>query len=230
MVSLIILLASVGLVLGHTGQKWHSNRYLDLLYGVTANLTCADEGFSPWEDVEEFRFLWILPNTKVLNDTTVLDNQHYSWMNNGASLLIYNIDRPDFGIYHCLVQTLSNNIHTVVKLGININGPYFGNLWEIYSPNMKIGLISGFVVLVVMSMFCYNYDQFQAKHDLKEKTIERPTVMAPNRNDENTLREMFYKNPVFVDDTEQIKITQDELDHSNNINVSAEIAEVKSSL
>ncbi|KAH9495997.1 hypothetical protein Btru_014848 [Bulinus truncatus] len=231
MVHRIIFCLTAGVLLGRV--ECHISQYQELLYGVTANLTCADDRFSP-EEISDgpFRYLWILPNTEVLNETKVAANQHYSIQSNGSVLLIHNIDKPDFGVYHCLVQKYPDNIYAVVKLGININGPFFGNLWELYAYNLKIGIISGIIVLIVMGMFCYNYDQFQSKHDRPElKEMHKDRSATSPQQDNLHPREMFYKNPVFVDDDHCCKVQDNQKQaESNNIHVSAEISDAKTNL
>lgn len=166
----------------------------NLLYGSTAVLRCADESFNP-SHFTSARFQWILPSTSIINESSPFDSRHYSFHDNGSTLVVNAIDKPDFGWYHCLVLTDPFSVHATVRLGVNVNGPYFGDLLEKYSSNMKTGLAAGGVVFIVMAMFCFNYDQFQARHDRPRAA----TLTSPTKRDPSS-QEMCCINNGFVND------------------------------
>lgn len=115
-------------------------------------------------------------------------------------MLIRDIEKSDFGFYLCLVTLGSQpSVFTVIKLGVNIEGPYFGDLWEKYLPNLRTGLVASGVTFVVMSMFCYNLMQFQNRHDKPCKTQPSAITDFSERSCSSagsTIKS--YSNPAFV--------------------------------
>ncbi|CAL1540994.1 unnamed protein product [Lymnaea stagnalis] len=197
-------------------------RYQNLIYGSTATLICADETFSPF-DFPSASFQWILPSTSIINESTPHDSRHYSFSNNGSTLTVNNIDKPDFGLYYCLVLTRPFTVHATVRLGVNINGPYFGDLMERYATNMKMGLAAGGVMFLIMAMFCFNYDQFQARHD-KPRGLTNAKSSRP-KQDLNS-QELCHVNSGFVDDATTAGASPEDEGVHNWVNKSVLVSEV----
>ncbi|XP_059151172.1 uncharacterized protein LOC131937625 [Physella acuta] len=180
--------------------------YQQLLYGSTANLTCRSHDFRPSHHVTE-RYQWMLPSNHLIDVNTIddMNDDRYELWNNGSILLVKNIDKEDFGFYFCLVMLgEQKSVQRIVKLGINVDGPYFGDMWDKYSGNLKTGLISGGIVALVMAMFCYNYDQYQAKHDKPAVRQTTNNVHFPNSHSIGT----DHINPVYIED-ESLEMSPD---------------------
>ena len=99
----------------------------------------------------------LVPSSSVSNMSN-----HYTVLNNGTSLIISDVDRPDFGLYLCLVS-IDGVIKASVRWTVNKDGPYYGDLWAKYWPQAKIGLLSGAAVFIFLSMLCINLDQVGKK-------------------------------------------------------------------
>lgn len=96
---------------------------------------------------------WILPNTSVIADNSALDERvkivspdQYTF-----NLFIAWITDEDYGVYHCFM--IWNNINyqsSVIRVGLNEDGPYYKEKLEQFERNVLIGCIAaGGVVLIV---------------------------------------------------------------------------------
>uniref|UniRef100_A0A0B7A588 Ig-like domain-containing protein n=1 Tax=Arion vulgaris TaxID=1028688 RepID=A0A0B7A588_9EUPU len=164
MVTLLFMISAI------TGSEYGTKNWNQkLMYKATANLTCEDANFDPMRQ-QDANYHWLLPSGEVVGIVTQPSNDRYNFVNNGSTLLIKSIDKTDFGVYFCLVTTNSERlVYRSIKLGLNVDGPYFGDLWERYSPNLKMGFLASGVVFLIMSMFCYNLSQFQDRYDRPKK-------------------------------------------------------------
>ncbi|KAL3878667.1 hypothetical protein ACJMK2_030998 [Sinanodonta woodiana] len=97
---------------------------------------------------------WILPSGKVISD----DFQNTSHIHLGGSmnLTIQKIDDEDFGRYFCVI-VFKNQTINVVSHGLNVDGPFYGDLLERYRHNAMIGGIAAAVLFVVIAAFCVVY-------------------------------------------------------------------------
>ncbi|GFO11581.1 hypothetical protein PoB_003808600 [Plakobranchus ocellatus] len=181
------------------------SRDLKVLYDSNVNLTCADDKFNPLT-MHNATFQWLMPTGQVLDVSTLNVTGHFTLLDNGSTLIIEDVDRPDFGLYICLVSLPDSSgaysgIHFSVGWAVNIDGPYYGNMWDKYWPRAKIGLMAGAAVFVFMSMLCINLDQFQSHHEKREGEPVRVSLQ-PYFPDHKLTRDgpgTAYRNPLFND-------------------------------
>ncbi|XP_060605504.1 uncharacterized protein LOC132758003 [Ruditapes philippinarum] len=105
---------------------------------------------------------WIMPSSDVWltgSDTDVKDGQ-IAVRNNGFLLSIARLDDEDFGVYYCIVDTGVNGTQ-VVKIGINVDGPYYGPelTKELKHDAMVGGIAAGcalvlFIILWLLCAYC----------------------------------------------------------------------------
>ena len=57
----------------------------------------------------------------------------------GEEMTIFQVNKQDFGIYHSMMKTPEDKWY-LIKLGLNVRGPYYKDLWEKYKMNTIIGL------------------------------------------------------------------------------------------
>ena len=70
--------------------------------------------------------------------------------NNGQVINITRVDDPDFGYYTCVVHDKNTERDYVHRYGLNVNGAYFGDLFELRYKKM---LITGKFVIIIFSRF-----------------------------------------------------------------------------
>ncbi|XP_074657038.1 uncharacterized protein LOC141910215 [Tubulanus polymorphus] len=96
---------------------------------------------------------WILPDNKQVangyNDGKLIVT------NNGANLRIERVSAADTGFYHCLLVNGTQRL--LVKRGLNIYGPEWNNLAEVYKYGAFVGGIAAAVLLVLISGACLVY-------------------------------------------------------------------------
>lgn len=111
-----------------------------------------------------FVHLWILPSGELLR--IPFQNQdakdHIVVKDEGLVLVIDRIDDNDFGFYYC-VANFGGNETDVVKFGVNINGPYYG---QKYADDLKNNAIMGGIaagaslaVMIIIWVLCANCKQ-----------------------------------------------------------------------
>ena len=76
--------------------------------------------------------------------------------NDGYTMTILNVSTSDFGIYHCMMMTEEMEWY-LIKLGLNVRGPYYEDLWEKYRMNTIIGLSAclGFMLIAIVIIVIY---------------------------------------------------------------------------
>ena len=85
----------------------------------------------------------------------------------------------------------------LVKWGLNMQGPYFEDLWQKYQLNVIIGLSAsgGFVILVVLVMLIYTFRwQPPVSDDLTTNTIDA----FPTGNEPNYTSSLEYSQPDYL--------------------------------
>ncbi|XP_012935852.1 uncharacterized protein LOC106011282 [Aplysia californica] len=216
----IFFIAFIIVTTATSEQKWAR----EVLYGDTANLTCESHHFRPAQ-FRDAHFQWMFPNGEVVNPNSPPLDKHYSFNANGSILLVHDVDRDDFGLYFCLVSLPPNMlVHVAVRLGLNVNGPFYGDLNEKYQPRLKVGLFAGLVVFVVMSMLCFNLDQTQHRLDRPNTGSSKNKRRSPSYEEE-----MYQVNTAFQADEEKpvgIQL-ENQADQSDQITFSEEKVEVE---
>lgn len=137
-----------------------------VMYDKSFNLTCENKHYnmsaSPEMDKPRY-YYWILPNGAYLgtDGTEMVENERVFisgiGRNYGKILTIRKADDADYGIYNCLVKTHAQKFKLVARKGINVDGPYYGDLLDKYRTNIIIGVCAGGGLLVLCIIGCLVY-------------------------------------------------------------------------
>ena len=176
-------------------------------FGDDASLECKDR-FIPSPNPDHIQY-WILPNNRVLRRGEAHEvydpiDKSSVWrvIGDGSRINLTNIREAHFGVYHCVIE--STNIRTV-KVGLNYNGPYFGNLWSIYRRNVMIGGIASAVFLVIAATLYTIYKLRYRGEEEEEEQMRAYLSNGTSRYDDLILSpaqpdgygNAAYENPVY---------------------------------
>ncbi|ELU02408.1 hypothetical protein CAPTEDRAFT_208831 [Capitella teleta] len=99
---------------------------------------------------------WMLPDFTILplnytSERLTVDEYGYN-------LSITNVEKADFGLYHCMMIT-EDDLTYMNRLGLNVKGPYFEDIWDKYETNFLIGVCAfgSFLFLALSSMYAYQH-------------------------------------------------------------------------
>ncbi|XP_064608517.1 uncharacterized protein LOC135472779 [Liolophura sinensis] len=100
------------------------------------------------------QLFWILPSGEqvtgnVERDTFFTSGTHPT----GWNLTLLAVDDTDFGEYVCILVRPDQQIYSI-KLGINVDGPYFGDLWARYRYRTMVGGIAGGSSMLLIALIC----------------------------------------------------------------------------
>ncbi|KAH3891011.1 uncharacterized protein LOC127853723 [Dreissena polymorpha] len=141
----VVIVLFVVLLIGHTfgnTDDWNAK----VEYFEKAELRChgSDVGSTAVR-------LWILPSGEIIYATPGMtwSNGHISVKDDGFTLEIMRVDDEDFGLYFCILATGTNS--SVVKKGLNIDGPYYGeDHWDAIKHSAIIGGASAAAALLIL--------------------------------------------------------------------------------
>lgn len=136
-----------------------------------ATLHCNDSSLSPGQNFE-FQY-WIRPDSVIMEkndheEFRILDGlAGWQVSTNGMELTIVHVQEKQFGHYICVYKDSNSGKIIAAKRGLNVNGPYFGDLWEIYKMNTIIGLgsVGVFLILAVIIGLTYKFKYVQHKEE-----------------------------------------------------------------
>lgn len=103
----------------------------------------------------------------MLPDLTMLyaDRGRFKILNNNWTLQIINVTNDDLGMYHCVLRSPDVEWF-VLRLGLNVGGPYFEDLWDKYRRNTVVGFSASFGFLLIAAAICLvYYFRYQAEDD-----------------------------------------------------------------
>ena len=113
----------------------------------------------------EFQY-WIAPDMTIMRQNystsfRTLDGMA-GWQvsEEGWELDAYLIQEAHFGFYYCIRSSAADPDDVVaVKLAINYQGPFWGDLWEKYETNTIVGLTASgsFLALVIIVMITWHF-------------------------------------------------------------------------
>lgn len=191
-----------------TGQGHKGVHTVEVMYHSSVNFTCNSplghdldlSVFTP----SQLRRVWILPNSHLIDSRTASGHdEHVAILDNGALLHVKNVEDEDFGWYHCVIHMVAGDSYLLQKYGLNVNGPYWGDLYEHkYKSMLTTGLVAGAICFVCMGLLCFLYGRQQARLD-KLAEEEKAARMEEDGNEEGRPKPMpEYVNPAFTEDTE----------------------------
>ncbi|XP_071087308.1 uncharacterized protein [Haliotis cracherodii] len=124
-----------------------------VMYDHPANLSCKDNSFDPnATQMTGYLLMWLLPNGDLVKTTD--DHDRVTVFDEGRQITVKKVDDVDFGIYNCIIYS-SQYGYQIVQTGINLNGPYWGDLTAKYRMNFIVGAVAAAVVFLIMMGFCY---------------------------------------------------------------------------
>jgi len=132
--------------------------------GVTAQLHCSNSTqyltAAPNDSVYA-PVLWMLPDLTLL----YVDQGRFQVLNNNWTLRIVNVSSDDLGLYHCVLRSTGVQ-WMVLRLGLNVRGPYFEDLWDKYRINTVRGFSAsvGFLLIAVAVCLVYHF-RYQPEDD-----------------------------------------------------------------
>ena len=129
-----------------------------------------NDGDSPISENAQ-AYAWMLPNLTMVDCGISFDNIEIS--DNCSHLTVYNFEREDIGLYHCMLHQEDNDDIFMVKWGLNVRGPYFDDLWKKYDSNTLIAFstagIFTFLVIAICLIYQYRYIEDNSDEEAKEE-------------------------------------------------------------
>lgn len=152
---LVLILVLLSLVDAHS-DHW----VYDVLFDQQQNLTCDNDVFNPDRMPTGTTLLWTLPSGEIIRPHD--DHSKIDISSSGHWILVKHVQDEDFGVYNCLVFVQGNLTYSIRK-GINIHGPYWGDLTKKYIPSVVAGAIAAAVTFAILSFLCFWYERHQGK-------------------------------------------------------------------
>lgn len=125
---------------------------------VTLECTDSSVNLTNYDPANLHSRYWIFPSGKVYdNDNSApICGRNKCWEMNplGFNVTIKRINDDDFGVYYC-VLVLNDSSIRVLRKGLNVDGPYYGDLLEKYKENAKIGGIAAAVLFIIVGGSCF---------------------------------------------------------------------------
>lgn len=200
---ILFILGLVSLASRTEAYDWWNAPYTDdsfndqVEYGDNITLLCNDTRIPPGIIYD----YWVLPDLRIFTpghheSFKTLDGIA-GWYSStdGKELTMYLLQEQHFGLYYCAVHTEDTNgkvlDNFIVKKGVNMRGPFFGDLWEKYKLNTIIGgsAAGGFLLFAILIAIVYH---FRYHSDPKEEPIDEMTL-AP-------MHTVSYDNAAFTAD------------------------------
>lgn len=113
--------------------------------GTNATMDCLNGRFPNGS----YPTAWMFPNLTIV-DSNYSDG-HAIVHDNGYNMTIVSVSIEDLGLYHCMMLT-DDYLIFMNRMGLNVKGPYFEDLWEKYETNTIIGVSSFFGFLILAGM------------------------------------------------------------------------------
>lgn len=156
----------------------------EALYHSSVNFSCnsvpgSDVDLSRYSSAEVER-LWILPNDDLIVPGTTNGHERVQVLEGGAVLQVLEVEDEDFGWYYCLIHVVPLDSFLLRKSGLNVHGPYWGDLYDLkYKGMVTTGLVAGAVCFVVTGVLCFLYGRQQSRLEKQaEEERDRDPEMA----------------------------------------------------
>jgi len=131
--------------------------------GVTAQLHCNNSARYLNAPNGTEAVCWMLPDFTMLYS----DQGRFQVLNNKCTLKIVNVTNDDLGLYHCtLRRPTSDDEWWVLRLGLNVRGPYFEDRWDKYRPNTISSFSASFsFLLIAVGIYLVYHFRYQSGND-----------------------------------------------------------------
>ncbi len=152
---------------GNAADDWLKEPYGDDSFNIRAefnsNVTLSCNQSLPVGNEPRY---WIRPDTKIMyagesEEFRTLDGMASWRVSDNAYEMIITLVQPEhFGFYYCVTNdNTSSNSEYVVKLAVNYEGPYWGDLWKKYETPTIVALSAsgGFLVLAILLAITWHF-------------------------------------------------------------------------
>lgn len=176
-----------------------------LEYYETVSLECneADYNFTNTQPIKSRS--WLAPDGNLINASK--DGQYD--IDSNFTLTVHRISDNDFGYYFCIIVRSDYTVDRIVH-GVNVDGPYFGDLLEKYKKNAMIGGIAAGTLFVIVAGSCLVWQlRFQQRShrnkavDELDKAIDGYDLRAYDNVGADIDGEPDKKSPVADNETEK---------------------------
>ncbi|XP_067661526.1 uncharacterized protein [Haliotis asinina] len=162
---------------------------LVVMYDHPANLSCIGESFDPdATQMSRYQLMWLLPNGDLVEKTTTHDR--VTVFDEGKQITVNKVDDVDFGIYNCIIHNFDTQKYEIVQTGINLNGPYWGDLMEKYRMNFIVGAVAAAVVFVIMMGFCYWIGRNSSLEADEDERVKASSLWTSDQGIDNSALEL----------------------------------------
>ena len=139
-------------------------------YFTTAVFPCEYDRYNFTSNSPIKSKYWLLPNSTYLNRNHNTNGSRV-YIDANFTLTVQHIDDDDFGYYFCLLIRDDHSIDSI-RLGLNTDGPYFGDLAAIYAKKAMIGAIAGGSLFLILAGSCL-VNQFRYhKRSQRNKAVD----------------------------------------------------------
>lgn len=146
-----------------------SSETLQLEYFTSTSLECNENKLNTSNNSIIKQKYWLIPAGVLLNQSTT--NGHLRIDLNNFTLTIDRINDPDFGKYYCLLVRSDFSIDNI-EYGINVDGPYYGDLLQIYSKKAMIGGIAAGSLFAVVAGSCTVWQLRYRNKNKRNKAVD----------------------------------------------------------
>ena len=146
-------------------EDFHLEYYTDL------TLNCGETEYN-FTNTNPATKYWLLPNGDFMTET-VPENKRIAIgadMSN-FTLTITKLDDPDFGWYYCIIVWTDHSIDRI-RHGVNVDGPFYGDLLDKYRHNAMIGGIAAGSLFVLLAGSCIIWHCRYRGRDDRSKVVD----------------------------------------------------------
>lgn len=143
---------------------------------------------------------WVIPNLRIMEDgdrvtfKTLDGISSWEVENDGKNMVITLVQEAHFGFYHVHGNDTDGN-WKAVKLALNYQGPFFGDLWEVYRMNTIVGCSSAaaFLLITAVTYLIYEWKFVDDQDTTSGANDESSTKYQPEpKAEDNSFTNMGY--------------------------------------
>lgn len=170
----LLLLALAGCAVGQRpNYSYNYTEYSVQALGDSVIMDCSKDGIDTTGATPEG---WILPSRTLVTDNQTMPR--FQLLSGGMQLHLTDFVNDDIGFYYCVLErdaagtyhdtaddmylhtrpgSQAGTVRVIVKVALNVRGPYFDNPLERYKWNLVIAFSAGGGFAVICSLFCMAY-------------------------------------------------------------------------
>lgn len=139
-----------------------------LEYYETVSLDCNESNYNFTSSESVTTRYWLVPDGNLISDSQ--QDGHYE-IDSNFTLTVHRISDNDFGHYFCLLVRSNYTVDRIVH-GVNVDGPYFGDLLEKYKKNAIIGGIAAGSLFVIVAGSCLVWQLRYQQRSNRNKAVD----------------------------------------------------------